>query len=113
MDAAEATLFRKMWAAQVWLMEARGLDLAWGRRLYRCLREHGLVNLSLEGYVAVWKGGSPGARLTQANFEQIREEVVNAGLITNEEVDQVLALLDDPDFAINSLAMFTATGQRP
>jgi hypothetical protein len=57
--------------------------------------------------------GSPGARLKQANFEQIRQEAVNAGFITNEEVDQVLILLDDPDFAISSHMMFTSWGRRP
>jgi hypothetical protein len=66
----------------------------------------------MEGHVAVWEGRSPGARLLRANFEQNREEAVNAGFITNEEVDQVLKLLDDPDFAISSYMMFTAWGRR-
>jgi hypothetical protein len=39
--------------------------------------------------------------------------VVNAGFITHEEVDQVLILLDDPDFAISSHILFTAWGRRP
>jgi len=52
-------------------------------------------------------------RLFGANCEQIREEAVNAGLITNKKVDQVLTLLDDPDFAIGSHIMFTAWGRRP
>ncbi len=33
------------------------------------------------------EGGSPGARLKQANFEQIREEAVNAGFVTNQEIE--------------------------
>lgn len=112
-DAATTTLFLKMQAAQGRLMEARGVDLAWGRKLYRRLQAHGLVGVDMEGYVVVWEGRSPGARLTRVNFEQIRAEAVNAGFITNEEVDQVLTLLDDPDFAISSYIMFTAWGQRP
>jgi hypothetical protein len=63
--------------------------------------------------VAVWQGRSKGARLTGANFEQIREEAAGAGLITHEEIAQVLALLDDPDFAISAPMMFTAWGRRP
>lgn len=93
-------------------MEARGVDIAWGRSLYRRLQAHDLVNVSMEGHVAVWEGGSPGTRLMRANYEQIREEAVNAGFITDEEVDQVLILLDDPDFAVSSLIMFNARGQR-
>ncbi len=81
--------------------------------MYRRLRALGLVNLGMEGYVAVWQGKSTGARLVGANFEQIREEAAGAGLITNEEIAQVLTLLDDPDFAFSAPVMFTAWGRRP
>jgi hypothetical protein len=67
----------------------------------------------MEGYVAVREGRSPGARLARANFEQIREEATSAGLITNEEVTQMLTLLDDPDFAFGSHILFSAWGRRP
>jgi len=114
-DAAAAALFQKMVAVQGRLMAARSGELAltWGRSLYRRLQAHGLVNVGMEGYLAVREGGSPGARLFGANFEQIRQEAVNAGFITNEEIDQVLMLLDDPDFAISAPVMFTAWGRRP
>ncbi len=88
------------------------LSLTWGRSLYQRLRAHGLVDVGMEGYLAVREGRSPGARLCSANFEQIREEAVSAGFITHEEVTQMLALLDDPDFAIGSPMMFTAWGRR-
>ena len=48
----------------------------------------------------------------RVNFEQVREEAVNAGLVTDEEVTQVLALLDDPDFAFSSPMLFTAWGRQ-
>jgi ubiquinone/menaquinone biosynthesis C-methylase UbiE len=113
-DASAAALFQKMAAAQGRLLAARSGESAstWGRSLYRRLRAHGLVNVGMEGYLAVREGGSPGARLYGANFEQIREEAVNAGFITNEEVEQVLSLLDDPNFAISAHMMFTAWGRR-
>lgn len=112
-DADEAALYRKMLAALGQLMQARGIDPTWGRSLYRRLRAHGLINLGMEGYVAVREGRSPGARLARAGFEQIREEAVGAGFITNEEVTQVLTLLDAPDFAFGAPVMFTAWGRRP
>lgn len=112
-DIAATALFRKMGTAQAQLLEARGVDRAWGRKLYRRLQAHGLVDVSMEGHITVWEGRSPGANLNRANFEQIREEAINAGLITNEEIDQVLILLDDPDFAVSSYVMFTARGRRP
>ncbi len=94
-DAAAAALYRNMLAAQGRLLAVRSGELAltWGRSLYGCLRAHGLVNLGMEGYVAVWQGRSPGVRLAGANFEQIRKEAAGAGLTTHEEIAQALTLL--------------------
>ena len=46
----------------------------------------------MEGYLAIHEGNSPGARLMRANFEQIREEAVQAGYITNDEVKRRCSL---------------------
>lgn len=112
-DADTAALYQKMQAALGQLMEARGVDPTWGRNLYRRLRAQGLVNVGMEGYMAVREGSSPGASLARANFEQIRAQAVSAGLITNEEVEQMFTLLDNPDFAFSSHVMFSAWGRRP
>jgi ubiquinone/menaquinone biosynthesis C-methylase UbiE len=109
-----SALFQKMRAAQDRLMAARSGEqsLTWGRSLYQRLRAHGLVNLGMEGYLALRQGRSPGADLMRANFEQIQEEAITAGFVTNEEVTHMLTLLDDPDFAVSSSVLFTAWGRR-
>jgi SAM-dependent methyltransferase len=114
-DAEAAALFQKVKVAQNRLMAARSGELAltWGRSLYRRLRAQGLVNVGMEGYLAIREGRTPGARLFEANFEQIRQEAISAGFVTDEEIDQALALLDDPHFAIGAPMMFTAWGHRP
>jgi hypothetical protein len=43
----------------------------------------------------------------------VREEAVAKELITDAEIDAVLARLDAPDFAVFSPVMFTAWGRRP
>jgi ubiquinone/menaquinone biosynthesis C-methylase UbiE len=110
-----SALFQKMRVAQNRLMAARSGEqaLTWGRSLYRRLRALGLVNVGMEGFLALREGRSPGAHLIRANFEQIRQEAITAGFITNEEVAQMLTLLDDPDFAVSAPVMFTAWGRRP
>jgi SAM-dependent methyltransferase len=114
-DSSAAALFERVKVAQNRLIAARSGELAltWGRSLYRRLRAQGLVNVGMEGYLAIREGRTPGARLNEANFEQIRQEAISAGFVTNEEIDQALALLDDPDFAISAPMMFTAWGRRP
>ena len=112
-DVVASALYHKMFEALSRVMEARGIDLAWGRSLYRRLQEFGLVGVGMEGYMFVWKGRSACASMMRANFEQVREKATGARFITNEEVDQVFSLLDDPDFAISQHLMFTSWGRRP
>jgi ubiquinone/menaquinone biosynthesis C-methylase UbiE len=108
-------LFQKLREAQNRLMAARSGEqaLTWGRSLYQCLRAHGLVHVDMEGYVTPRTGGSAGAQLLRANFEQIRQEAITAGLVTNEDVEHLLMLLDDPDFVVSAAVLFTAWGRRP
>jgi hypothetical protein len=96
----------------VTLMEERGFEVEWARRLYGRLKAAGLTEVGMEGHVAVCKGGSLGASLEAANFAQVRQEAVAKGLITDAEIDAVLARLDAPDFAFFSLVMLTAWGRR-
>jgi ubiquinone/menaquinone biosynthesis C-methylase UbiE len=113
-DEAAAALFQKVRTAQRRLIAARSGEpaLTWGRDLYQRLRALGLIDVGMEGYLPLREGGSPGAHLMRANFEQIREEAIGAGLVTSEEVAHMLALLDDPDFVVSSPPMFTAWGRR-
>jgi hypothetical protein len=112
-DAASAALVQKMVAALNQLAAARGSELGWGRKLYGRFLDAGLAEVGMEGHLSIWRGTSLGARLDRANFEQIRDEAVGADLVTDQEIDAFLALLDDPDFATSSPAMMTAWGQRP
>ena len=94
------------------LRASRGVAPGWGRGLYQAFRALGLTKVGMDGQVAVHPGGSAGARLFKANFAQIRDAAIAAGLIAAAELDRMLALLDDPDFAISTPVMFTAWGRR-
>lgn len=102
-----------MMAVMRQVTDRHGLDPVWGRSLYRRFVAHGLVDVGLEGHFAVWSGGSPGARLGRANFEQVRAEAVAAGLVTEEQVDHALAILADPGFSFGSPVMMSAWGCKP
>jgi ubiquinone/menaquinone biosynthesis C-methylase UbiE len=112
-DPADAVRHSKMARAVGRLMDDRGFDVEWPRQLYGHLKAAGLTEVGLEGHLAVREGGSPGASLDAANYAQVRKEAVAKGLITDAEVDAVLARLDAPDFAAFSAVMFTAWGRRP
>ena len=111
-DAAAAS-FKRVVGALAQLMDQRGFDAEWPRQLYGRLKAAGLSEVGMEGHLAVREGGSLGASLDAANYSQVRKEAVAKGLITDAEIDTVLARLDTPDFAVFSPVMFTAWGRRP
>jgi ubiquinone/menaquinone biosynthesis C-methylase UbiE len=111
--AADAERFRTMFHALARLMDDRGFEAEWPRRLYGHLRAAGLVEVGMEGHIAVREGSSPAARLDAANFTQVREEAVARGLITDPEVEALLDRIAAPGFAVFSPVMFTAWGRAP
>jgi ubiquinone/menaquinone biosynthesis C-methylase UbiE len=111
-DPSDAAHHSKMTRAVGCLMDDRGFEADWPRQLYGHLKAAGLTEVGMEGHLAVREGGSPGACLDAANFLQVRKEAVAKGLMTDAEIDVVLARLDAPDFAVFSPVMFTAWGRR-
>jgi SAM-dependent methyltransferase len=112
-DGVHAATVRKCLLALRSLMESRGLDMTWGRSLYRRFVAAGLVSVGMEGHIDLRPGGSAGARLDRANLSQVRDEAVREGLVTPDEMAETLSLLEDPAFVFASPVMFTAWGQRP
>ena len=112
-DPERYKLFAKTLGAMEQVMRSHGLDPAWGTSLFRRFNDLGLVEVGQEGHFAAWAGGSPGARLFQANFEQVRAEPVAARLATDAEMDHAISELSSPDFAFSSPVMMTAWGRKP
>ena len=111
-NAADAEIVRKCFRALRTLMELRGMDMSWGRSLYGRLVAAGLVNVEADAHFEFRRGGSPGAQLDKANFCQVRDQLLGERLLTSEELDRLLQLLEDPDFVVASPVMFSARGQQ-
>ena len=91
---------------------AAGVHQRLGRSLGRRLRGRGLADVDTEGRVFVWRGGSSGAALSRANFEQLRAAILASGQITAGELHADLAALDDEEFEMRSPILWSAWGQR-
>lgn len=111
MHPAECAL--KAQAALQRVMAARGANTRYGRDLAARLRTHGLADIRAQARIAMWQGGSAGARLFRANFEQLRDELLHTGLLTPAELNDDLARLDDPLTLFPSPVMWTVCGRRP
>ena len=91
----------------------RNQDGHFGRRLYGRFRELGLVDVDAEGRSVVFNKRNGGADLMRVNFEQIGKAVIEAGLITQQQIDADLATIERDDFAIPSPTMWSVVGRRP
>jgi SAM-dependent methyltransferase len=95
------------------VVEDAGIERRWGRLLFSRMRALGLVDVRAEGRLSMWCGGSAGAALTRANFQQLHEELIASGLVTARELQQDIARLEEPDFVMPSPILWTASGRRP
>jgi SAM-dependent methyltransferase len=102
----------KTYVAMTRLMEDRGVDRVYGRRLFGCLRALGLESVGAEGRTFMWPAGSPGPSLMRANYEQLRADLIGGGYVTVREFEQDVAALGDADFLMPSPILWAAWGRR-
>ena len=95
------------------VMTDRGVDSGYGRTLAALLRARGLVDMSAEGQMSIWRGKSPGTELMKVNLAQLREAIIASGSVTEQQFEQDLARLDQEDFMIPSPVMWTVSARRP
>ncbi|MCQ9134596.1 methyltransferase [Streptomyces hilarionis] len=92
------------------LLADRGADLSYGRKLPRLLREAGLVRVEADAYFPLT---SPACTaLESATVRQIRDELVKAGLATDEEIDQHLANVASGSMDLATAPMISAWGRK-
>jgi SAM-dependent methyltransferase len=95
------------------VLQNSGVERRWGRLLFGKMRALGLVDVSAEARMSMWHRGSPGVTLMRANFEQLRGALIEGHHVTEQQFDDDLARLNDPDFMTPSPIMWTAWGRRP
>jgi SAM-dependent methyltransferase len=92
------------------LLAGRGADLAYGRKLPRLLRDAGLRGVEADAYFPVT---SPACEaLESATVRQIRDQLVAAGLATQEEIDQHLANVATGSMDLATAPMISAWGRK-
>jgi hypothetical protein len=99
-------------AAMLRLLEDRGVNRRYGRLLSGLLRQGGLTSVGAAAQLFMWQRGSPGIALMRANFEQLRETMIEGEYITQRQFDEDMARLDDPNFMMPSSILWSAWGQR-
>lgn len=92
--------------------EKLGIAHDMGRRLPEMLRANGLTEVGNEGRVWVMEGGSPGARWFKLSMAHLRSRLIGEGKLSDAEIDRMLELFDDPEWAAFSPVILAAWGRR-
>ena len=107
-----AALFERVVPPMIEILEAVGYDPNFGRRLPTALRMHGLVEVAAEGRVPIGFGQDVATEMWRLSIERIRPAIVARGDLTEDEIDQVLAVHENEDFSFLYPVIVAAWGQK-
>lgn len=114
MDPELRERFARMVHAHNEVLAARHVfDPFYGRSVPADIEAAGLVDTGSEGRTAMWRGRGPGGRIWQLTIAQLRDEIIEAGLMSADDVDAAIALCDDPRLTTISPMIMAAWGRRP
>jgi len=108
-----AQLLNKVRTAFCELMRSRRQELLAGRRLPWVMRNLHLDPIDVQGHVAFYGGGSPGAELECANFHQIRDQLIGRAGVTSADLDRCIEVLRDRSVVANLPLLVTISGRKP
>jgi SAM-dependent methyltransferase len=111
-DESLAPLFDHGWAAYRCVLTSAGFDPTFGRHLGKKLRDKGLIDVSVRGFSYEWGGELRETTMWSTPFEDLRDSVVEADLLTSQQVEEFLTLIRSPDFRAFSGILFIAWGRK-
>ncbi|MFG2548921.1 methyltransferase [Streptomyces sp. NPDC048581] len=92
------------------LLTERGADLSFGRRLPRLLRAAGLRRVVADAHFPI---ASPAcAALESATIREIRDQLVTAGVATDQDIDRHLANITTGGIDLAAIPMISAWGRK-
>ena len=95
------------------LLAKRDVDLLYGRRLAARMHSLGIIEIAAEARLFMWGARSIGLELLRASIEEVRDEMIELGLIDESEFERDMRLLDDQELLIPSPIMWAVSGRRP
>lgn len=111
--ADTATLIDKVLRAGTEALRKGGFDPDWGTRQYTALRDAGLTDVAASGYVTACGADSAGTELWRASYRQLRDQMIDTGLLTAAELDDWFTATNDPSYMVSSPMLISTRGRRP
>jgi SAM-dependent methyltransferase len=113
MDPADGARLERIVAAHNAILAQRNaFDPFYGRRLAGDFADAGLAECGSDGRTTMWRGGGPGGRIWALTIAQLRDPMVEAGLIDAADVDAAFELFGDERMHTMSPMVVGAWGRR-
>jgi SAM-dependent methyltransferase len=109
-DPADRELYEDFLEAKVRLMEAAGVDVAWGQHLVEAFTRVGLVDIDARAHLQQWDSAAPGVGLLVHHTRHLRDKFEAVGF-GEDRLERVRALLADPRFRATSCPIYTVRGR--
>ena len=106
--------FERAYARFLEALSSAGFQPTLGVRLGDELRSVGLQDVWLKGMTGEWTavGDHPVGKVYRMTIERMRGRLTTAGLLTSDEVDQLLADIQSPEFHAITGLHFAASGRK-
>jgi SAM-dependent methyltransferase len=105
--------YRKAMQAWVDVLALSGTDYEWTRTFPEPLQRHGYRDVAASAMVPAMQGDTPMARFWSLSLETLRPRILDAKLMSAEEINQAQRLLADPQFWDLGPGFLAAWGRRP
>lgn len=109
---ADAILFERFHDTLAKVFSSAGVDGGWASRVPAAMLAAGLVDVQAQIHARSWPGGSAFARLIAGDITQLDGELRAHGM-TQEELERVRQLMDDPTMVIRTPPAVSTLGYRP
>jgi hypothetical protein len=111
-STAQPELFARGYETFLDCMMANGYHADLGLHLGDLLRDVGLQQVQVRGWVGEWTGSGPNPSVYLRTFEKIRNQVIERGELSAQEADRFLQEIQSPEFRAITAVHFAAWGQR-
>jgi hypothetical protein len=83
-----------------------------GVRQGAALRQHGLIDVHLEGHTVEW-GGGDATQFWTLTVQLVRGPLIQTGTLTQDDLEAFLTLIHAPDFRALGQLLCYAYGRKP
>jgi SAM-dependent methyltransferase len=90
-----------------------GIDYEWAHTFPQPLQRHGYRDVGAQATLPIMQGGSPIARVMSLSLEALRHCILDAQMLSSDDIDQAQRLLADPEFWDLGPTFVATWGRRP